>query len=101
MAVNGLVLLTIVGMAAATYATRAGGLWLLSRLELGPRAETWLKQVPGAIIVAVVAPGVLNQGSAEAVAGVLTLVVAARTRSLPLAMVCGVIAVVALRRWWG
>ena len=34
--------LTILGMALATYATRAGGLWLMGYVKPSPRVERWL-----------------------------------------------------------
>jgi len=83
-------LLAILAMALGSYATRAGGLWLMRRIKLSSGVEAWLNHLPGAIIAAVVAPGVLAAGPAEALAGLATVVVAARTRSLPLAMLVGV-----------
>jgi len=47
---------TILGMALITYATRAGGLWLMGRVQPTPRLERWLRSLPGAILVALVAP---------------------------------------------
>jgi len=90
-------LLAIVLMALATYATRAGGLWLANRFELSERAGAWLDAIPGAILVSLVAPTVLTSGPAEALAAVAVVVVALRSGSLPLAMVTGVVAVVLLR----
>ncbi len=90
-------LLAIVLMALATYATRAGGLWLASRLDLSERAGAWLDQIPGAILVSLVAPTVLAGGLAEALAAVAVVIVALRTSSLPAAMVTGVGTVVVLR----
>lgn len=90
-------LLAIVLMALATYATRAGGLWLASRLDLSGRVEAWLGYIPGAILVSLVAPTVLASGLAEAFAALAVVLVALRTRSLPLAMVVGVGAVLVLR----
>jgi uncharacterized membrane protein len=90
-------LLTIVLMALATYATRAGGLWLANRFDLSERAGAWLDAIPGAILVSLVAPTVLTAGPAEALAAVAVVVVAVRTGSLPLAMATGVVAVVVLR----
>jgi len=89
--------IAIVLMPLATYATRAGGLWLASRFELSERAGAWLDQIPGAILVSLVAPAVLTGGPAEALAAVAVVLVAIRTGSLPAAMVVGVVAVVALR----
>lgn len=90
-------MLAIVLMALATYATRAGGLWLASRLDLSGRVEAWLGYIPGAILVSLVAPAVLASGFAEALAGLAVVLVAIRTASLPLAMVVGVVAVVLFR----
>ena len=90
-------LLAIALMALATYATRAGGLWLASRLALSERMEAWLGYIPGAILVSLVAPTVLTGGLAEALAAVAVILVALRTGSLPVAMVAGVGAVVVLR----
>ncbi len=84
-------------MAITTYATRAGGLWLASRFDLSERAGAWLDQIPGAILVSLVAPAVLTGGPAEALAALAVVVVAVRTASLPAAMVTGVVAVVVLR----
>jgi uncharacterized membrane protein len=92
-----LTLLTISLMALATYATRAGGLWLASRLELSGRVGVWLEQIPGAILISLVAPTVLTGGPAEMLAALAVLLVALRTRSLPLAMLTGVGAVLLLR----
>lgn len=84
-------------MAVATYATRAAGVFLVGRLRLTPRMEAFLGAIPGAVIVSIIAPAVLTQGPAEALAALAVLAVAARTGSLPLAMGVGVGAVWALR----
>ena len=97
MGLDPITLLAIVLMALATYATRAGGLWLANRFELSERAGTWLDAIPGAILVSLVAPAVLTSGPPEALAAVAVVIVAARSGSLPLAMVTGVVAVVLLR----
>ena len=90
-------LLAIALMALVTYATRAGGLWLASRLALSERMEAWLGYIPGAILVSLVAPTVLTGGLAETLAAVAVILVALRTGSLPVAMVAGVGAVLVLR----
>jgi uncharacterized membrane protein len=92
-----LTIITILLMAVATYATRAGGLWLASRLELSGRVEAWLDYIPGAILVSIVAPVVLASGLAEALAALAVVLVASRTGSLPVAMVTGVCALLVLR----
>jgi uncharacterized membrane protein len=90
-------LLAIALMALATYATRAGGVWLANRFDLSERAGAWLDAIPGAILVSLVAPTVLTGGPAEALAALAVVVVAVRSGSLPLAMATGVVAVVVLR----
>lgn len=97
MGISSTTLLAIGLMALVTYATRAGGLWLATRLDLSERAGVWLDQIPGAILVSLVAPVVLTGGPAEALAAVAVVFVAVRTGSLPAAMVTGVGAVVVLR----
>jgi uncharacterized membrane protein len=87
----------IILMALATYATRAGGLWLASWFDLSERAGAWLDQIPGAILVSLVAPTVLTGGIAEALAALAVVIVALRTGSLPAAMLTGVGSVVVLR----
>jgi len=93
--------LAIAGMAVATYLTRAAGLILSSRLDLGPRGQAFLSALPGSILTAIVAPAVLASGPAEALASLLTVGVAAKWKNLPLAMFAGVAAVYALRHLLG
>lgn len=97
MSVDPRVLLTILLMGVVIYTTRAGGLWLASRVEISGRLEAWLGFLPGAILVSIVAPTVLTSGPAEALAALAVVVVAARSGSLLGAMATGVVAVVLLR----
>lgn len=92
-----MILLAIVLMAVVTYATRAGGLWLASRLDLSERAEAFLEQIPGAILISLVAPVVVAGGPAAWVSAAFVALVAWRTGSLLGAMVVGVGAILALR----
>ena len=61
-------LLAILAMGLVTYATRAGGFWLASRLRPGPVLRAWLEHLPGAVFAALVAPMVLGAGPAGWVA---------------------------------
>ena len=97
MAIDPGTLLAIILMALATYATRSGGLWLASRFDLSERAGAWLDQIPGAILVSLVAPAILMGGPIEVLAAVVVVIVSLRTGSLPAAMVIGVGIVLALR----
>ena len=73
-------LLAIVLMALATYATRAGGLWLASRFDLSERAGAWLDQIPGAILVSLVAPTILMGGPVEVFAALVVVIVSLEDR---------------------
>ena len=57
----------------------------------------WLRRLPQAILLSIAAPMVLSKGPAEAMAGVVTVLVASRTRHLLLPISAGVIAVWVLR----
>ncbi len=97
MTVEPRVLLVILGMALVTYATRASGLWLMGRVTLSRRVEAWLRYVPGTVLVALVAPGVLDSGLPGVVAALVTAAVAVRSGNALLAMVAGVLTVLATR----
>lgn len=92
-------LLAILGMALAAYATRAGGLWLMGFVKLSPGMEAWLRALPGAVMIALVAPEVVSGGVATAVAALATVLVAVRSKNLLFAMVVGVGLVWALRHF--
>jgi len=94
-------LLTICGMAVATYASRAAGLMLMSRISPGPRLTRFMHAIPGAILASIVAPSALAAGPAEAMATVVTALTAWRFGNLPLAMCAGVAAVLGLRQFMG
>lgn len=93
----GQALATILGMAAATYASRAAGLMLMSRISPGPRLTRFMHAIPGAILASIVAPSALAAGPAEAAATAVTALAAWRFGNLPLAMCAGVGAVLVLR----
>ena len=92
-----LTLITILGMALVTYATRAGGFWLMGLVTPSPRIEAWLRQIPGAVLVAIIAPTVLASSLAETLAALATVLVAIRTKNVLIAMVVGVSTVWLLR----
>ncbi|MFC7139251.1 AzlD family protein [Halosimplex aquaticum] len=91
------VVVVIAGMAAVTYLTKAGGLWLLTHVGISDRAEAGLEVLPGAIVVAVLAPELAAGGPPEWLAGAVVAAVALRTENIFLALVVGVGAVIAFR----
>ncbi len=70
---------------------------MMSLVTPSPRIEAWLRQIPGAVMVSLVAPTVLASSLAETLAALATVLVAARTKNVLLAMVVGVAAVWVLR----
>ncbi|HJT59003.1 MAG TPA: AzlD domain-containing protein [Ktedonobacteraceae bacterium] len=96
---DALALLTILGMALVTYLTRAGGLWLMSFVTPSPRVEAWLRQIPGAVLVAIIAPTVLASSIAETLASLFAILVAWRTKNVLAAMIAGVAMVWILRHF--
>ncbi len=89
--------IAILGMAGVTYMLRAGGLLLAARLPKAGRWERALSSLPGAVLVAIVVPNVIDAGTLGVVAAAAVTVVAVKTRNLLAAMTVGV-AVVALGR---
>lgn len=92
-----LVVGVVAAMALVTYATKVGGLWLLGRVDVGERTEDGLEALPGAIIVAIVAPELADGGPPEWTAAALAGVVAWKTENLLAALVVAMLTVVALR----
>ncbi|MFH1985476.1 MAG: AzlD domain-containing protein [Pseudomonadota bacterium] len=89
--------LAIAGAAGVTYALRLGGLLLAARLPRGGAFKRVMDALPGAILVALVAPGILAAGPWGILAAGATVLCAARTGSTFLSMAVGM-AIVALRR---
>lgn len=94
-------LLTILGMAAITFAIRAGGLLLADRLPRTGFVAAWMKHLPGAVLAALVAPAVAGGGPAEIIAALVTLAAYLASRNLFVAMIGGVLAVVLARMLLG
>lgn len=90
-------LLTILGMAAVTFAIRAGGLLLADRLPRTGFVASWMKHIPAAVLASLVAPAVAGGGLSEAIAAAVTLLVYVVSKNLFAAMIGGVISVFLLR----
>lgn len=92
------VLAAILAMALVTYATRAGGYWLMGAVSPSPRVVTALRAAPGALLVAMIAPKALAGGPAEIVSVAITALAMALSRNELVAIAAGVAAIAALRR---
>lgn len=69
-------LAAIAAMGLATYLTRIAGYWLVRRFTLRGRVRAGLEAVPGAILIALIAPAVFATGVAESAAAAVALMVA-------------------------
>ncbi|WP_029348803.1 AzlD domain-containing protein [Bosea sp. 117] len=93
--------LVILAMALVTYATRAGGLWLVGFMPMSPRLEAFLRYLAGAVLVAIVVPATVRGGAAAFVAvGTTLLAVLLMRRALP-AMALGILAAALYRGYAG
>jgi uncharacterized membrane protein len=90
-------LLATMGMALATYATRASGLYLMRGVTVRGRLKAALDALPPAILMAVIAPMILTSGIAETVAAALTAASAFMRAPLVVTILIGVVSVVLLR----
>lgn len=88
---------TILAMAVATYVTKAGGLWVLDRITLSERSEAGLEALPGGIIVAILAPRLVDGDPATWVGAAAVVAVAARTDNVVVSLLVGFVVVLALR----
>ena len=86
-------LITILGMAAVTYAIRAGGLLLANRLPETGFVASWMRHVPGAVLASLVAPAIIAGGPDEAIAAAAVALIYIATRNLFAAMASGVLVV--------
>ena len=96
MTLDPMTLLTILGMALVTYATRIAGPLFLHGRQFGPRVTLALDALPPAVLIAVIAPSVIAAGPAEAIAGAITALAALRLPFLAV-IALGTASVVALR----
>ncbi len=91
--------LAILGMGLVTYLTRIGGIWLVRRNGLPPAFERTLGFLPGAVLIAILAPMAVRSGPGEWLGLAATVLLAKRTGSLALALVVGVALVAVWRHF--
>lgn len=90
-------ILAILGMAAVTFAIRAGGYLLANRLPATGFVATWMRHIPGAVLASLVAPAIASGGIPEAVAAAATAIAWLLTRNLVPAMAAGVVTIYLMR----
>lgn len=90
-AANGGMLLAIVIMALATYITRAGGVFVMSRVPIGPRVERFINAMAGSVLVAVITPMAVNGDWGARLALIVTLSTMLTLRKPLLAITAGIL----------
>ena len=90
-------LVVILGMAAATYATRISGLLLMRGVVVKGRMKAALDAMPPSVLMAVITPTVLMTGKAETIAAVITAMAAMLRLPLLATIVIGVASVWGLK----
>ena len=93
-------LATIVLMAATTYLTRVLGYLMLRNRTLSPRLQAVLENVPGCVLISVIAPAFVSDRPADLAALAITLAAAVRLSILPTVLI-GITATGLLRHFWG
>jgi uncharacterized membrane protein len=91
------VLLAIIGMAAVTFACRAGGYVVLRAIRPPPFVEAMLRHIPGPLFAAYVALALSNMGPAAWLSAACVILAQWRVGSIGLSILVGV-AVLALLR---
>jgi uncharacterized membrane protein len=90
-------LAAILAMAAATYALRAGGFWLMRHVPLTTTVQRMLEALPGSVIVATILPIGINGGVSATVSIAAAGAVMIVLRNDFLAVIAGIAAVTGLR----
>lgn len=91
---------TIVLMATSTYATRVLGYMALRNRNLGPRMSAVLENVPGCVLISVIAPAFVSDNPANLSGLAITLLAATRLPLLP-TVIIGIISTGFLRHFLG
>ncbi len=92
-------LAAIVIMALVTYLTRAGGVFVMSRVPIGPKVERFINAMAGSVLVAVVTPMAAQGDWGARLALVATLVVMLATQKALAAITAGILAAALWRLW--
>jgi uncharacterized membrane protein len=91
------VILAIAGAALVTYSFRLGGLLLSEKLPRTGRFKDFMEALPGTILVALVAPGILAAGLWGCLAAAATALLVWKTGNVFIAMLSGMIIVAGAR----
>lgn len=98
--IDGPTLVTVVLMATSTYLTRVLGYMALRNRPLSSRMRAVMENVPGCVLISVIAPAFVSDKPANILALAVTLLAATRLSLLP-TVVIGIAATGVLRRLLG
>ncbi len=90
-------LVAIAAMALVTALLRAGGYWAMRLVPMTPRLERILAALPGAIVVALIAPGILRAGLVGWATAAATVAAMLVLKNAIVALVIGILTAIALR----
>lgn len=97
MTMEGQAVIAILVMAAVTYLTRVGGFWLMGLVPEGGFVRRWLHHLPGAVVIAILAPMALQGGWAAPLA-IAAAVTMGMLRTSAAVAIFGAVALVAVLR---
>ncbi|RDB42506.1 AzlD domain-containing protein [Halomonas sp. DQ26W] len=89
----------IVIMAFVTYLSRAGGVFIMSRVPIGPRVERFINAMAGSVLVAVITPMAVHGDWGARLALVATLAVMLILQKPLPAIIAGVLTAALWRLW--
>jgi uncharacterized membrane protein len=81
--------LAVLAIGLVTYATRIGGILIMTRIPVSPRVEAFLRYLSGSVLVALVVPPVIHTGPAAWLGVAVSLAAMLRTRRALLSLVLG------------
>ncbi|MGR4070051.1 AzlD domain-containing protein [Halomonas sp. LR3S48] len=83
--------IAIMVMALVTYLTRAGGVFVMSRIPIGPKVERFINAMAGSVLVAVITPMAAQGDWGARLALLATLVVMLTTQKALAAISAGIL----------
>lgn len=86
-------------MALVTYLTRAGGVFVMSRVPIGPKVERFINAMAGSVLVAVITPMAVQGDWGARLALVATLGVMLTTQKALAAIAAGIVTAALWRLW--
>lgn len=89
----------IIGMAVATYITRAGGFWLMDHVTITPRIERFLRHMANGVLIAIITASAMNGDIAMWVGLGAVLIVMLLFRRSMTAILVGMAIAAALRQF--